>query len=236
MPTISHFLTAWDRDFLVTMNVVVLALLVCLFIVTASTSAATPITKRSSRFDKFIQKLFDNADTNRDDDIDFGELYELVLQMYVKLNRQAPIPPPTRSEVLQLYKHTDRNHDRTVGRDEFTELATLLGKQALIRLVAHKMVTLVGAPILAHYVVLHWVNPWWMKVAVKVIPTKWVPWVTNPALTRTIVMVVFVASLGNLVMSAVDWILDMNLIGKNTNDHQKTTTSSFLNFTKDPKY
>lgn len=47
------------------------------------------ISRRSSRFEKFVDKLFDEADTNNDGTVELGEVYEMVLQMYIKLNRQV---------------------------------------------------------------------------------------------------------------------------------------------------
>lgn len=166
----------------------------------------------SSRFDKFIHKLFNEADTNHNGEIDVTETYELVLRMYVQLNRQAPIPPPTRAAVLQLYREADMNHNGLINQQEFTRLACLLGERALARLVVHKLVSLVGAPLLAEWVIRQCHGlPWIQGFATRIVPKKWVPMVTSPAFGRTLLVVLFVASLGNIVMSIVNWMMDVNL-------------------------
>lgn len=102
---------------------------------------------RKSRFEKFVDKLFESADTNNDGSVSLGETYEMVLQMYVKLNRQAPIPPPSRQKLYKLFRASDVDRNDRISREEFTSLAKTLGRRAMTRLVAHKAVTLIGAPL-----------------------------------------------------------------------------------------
>jgi hypothetical protein len=174
------------------------------------------IALKKSKHDRFLEKLFDDADTNRDGSIDFSEVYELVLKMYIKINNQAPIPPPSRKTLLLLYLDADTSNNDRLNKDEFKGLAKTLGRRALSRLVAHKLVTLVGAPILAEYLVRTLAGKEWLpSMMAELVPKRFheriLPAITSTAFCRTVLIVVLVATLGNLVIFIVNWVLDMSM-------------------------
>lgn len=183
---------------------------------TTTTTTTTSLFQKKSRFDRFLEKLFDDSDTNKDGTVSFSETYELVLKMYVNINRQAPIPPPTRKKVLQLYLNADSSQNGRLDKEEFKGLAKTLGGRAASRLVAHKMVTLIGAPLLAEYLVRTLAGKdWLIRTAEFVIPNRFhekaLPVVCSKPFCRTVLMVLLVASLGNIVLSIVNWVMDMSL-------------------------
>ena len=94
--------------------------------------------------DILLDRIFDSADTNHDGSINLEEAYALTLKMYVNINRQAPIPPPSKKRVLQLFLNAETVYDGRLNREEFKVLANVLGRRALSRVVAHKLVTLAG--------------------------------------------------------------------------------------------
>lgn len=189
-------------------------------LVPKSTKLPRAETSRGSRFDRFVQKIFDDADTDLDDFVSFNEAYELVLKMYVQINRQAPIPPPSRAKVLQLYIQADKTHDKHLNRDEFRELARVLGRRAMSRLVAHKIVTLFGAPLLAEYLVRTLATKNWVRdLADVIVPNRFheriLPVITSITFCRTVLVVLSVMTLGNIVLSLMNWVLDMSLSDEN---------------------
>ena len=175
-----------------------------------------PTAKKSSNFDRFVNKLFDDADTNQDGSVSFSEAYEMILKLYVRLNRRAPIPPPTRKKVLILYLDADLSKNNRLDREEFRGLAKTAARRALSRLVAHKVVKWFCAPLLAEYLVRTLASKQWPEnLAKAIIPNglheKVLPVVTSKSFCRTVLIVAFVVSLGNLVLGIVNWILDMSL-------------------------
>ena len=167
-----------------------------------------------SRFDRVVQNIFDDADTNNDGSISFGECYELVLKLYIKINRQAPIPPPTRKTVLQLYQQNDTNRNKRLSRNEFTALAQVLVGRAATRLAAHKFVTLVCAPLLAELLVRQLTGRKWLpELAIWIVPDRYelkvLPIITSKAVMRTVIMIGLMRTLGNFIIGTVNWILDM---------------------------
>ena len=54
------------------------------------------------------------------------ELYELVLKMYINLNRQAPVPPPTRETVKDLYHQADADGSNSIDQKEFRKFEDYL--------------------------------------------------------------------------------------------------------------
>ena len=168
-----------------------------------------PGSLKTSRFERFVSKIYEDADINRDGTISFTECYQLVLKLYIRLNREAPIPPPSREMVFRFYSDSDINHNRRISRDEFTRLARILGRRALVRLVAHKMMTLIGAPLLAELILRQLEGQQWLsRLAEAVVPEHFLPTVTSKPFCRTFLIVILVATLGNRVIDIVNWALD----------------------------
>ena len=72
---------------------------------------------------------------------------------YIELNRKAPIPPPSKQRVKLLYDSADWSHNKRLDSDEFQALASTLAARGYTRLLAHKIVTIVVAPLVANYAV-----------------------------------------------------------------------------------
>jgi hypothetical protein len=163
-----------------------------------------------------VNKIFDDADSNKDGTISFAECYELVLKLYININRQAPIPPPSRRIVHQLFIKEDISRDQRLQREEFGKLARCLGSRAATRLAAHKVVTLIGAPLLAAYVVRQLTGKEWLpEFAAWVVPDsleeKVLPVITSKNFCRTVLIVILVSTLGNFIFKNINWILDKSL-------------------------
>lgn len=169
----------------------------------------------AGKLDNYIDKIFDDADTNQDGSISTSETYELVLKMYVQINRKAPIPPPSREKVAELFRGADADRSGRLSRDEFRELALVLASRATTRLVAHKFVTIVCAPLLAVEVVrLSLGKQWVRQLADRVLPEnltgpKVASLVRKAEFWRTALTVGFVVTLGNLMLASVNLVLDL---------------------------
>ena len=170
----------------------------------------------SSGYSRFIQKVYDNADTNKDGSIAFNEAYEMVLRLYIEINRQAPINPPSRAKIQRIFSLSDKNQNNRIQREEFTQLAHLLWERALVRIVTCKVVSLVGAPLVATFLVQKLSKQEWLpELAERIVPEKLFPIVTSPDVARTILIVIFLQTLGKRIMQLVNFLLDCALPKEN---------------------
>lgn len=195
---------------------------------------------QKSRFSQYVDELFEHADTNKDGHVYFAEVYELVLKLYIYINRQAPIPPPSKEEVIILYLEADKTQNNRLTKEEFSDLAhavgmffikfieksikcTTKGQRAMSRLLANRVLTLIGAPLLAEAIVRALSNKDWMlNMAKFIIPNKYrdylLPTITSKAFCRTILIIFLVESLGDIILHIVDWAFDKK---KDQNEHPR---------------
>ena len=111
--------------------------------------STTIVKMNTSGITKFVDRLFDETDTNNDGTISFDEAYVGFLLLYIQLNRQAPIPPPSRKTALLLFLQADIDNSNVLNRDQYRLLLQKMVRRAFFRLSSHKLVTWVGAPLLA---------------------------------------------------------------------------------------
>ena len=155
-------------------------------------------------FDRIIDSVFEDADTNHDGTISLSEVQTLILEMYVKINRAAPIPPPTREKVNTIFDRADVDKNRRLSKNEFSELAAVLASRATTRLVAHKIVSFVVAPLLAIKTV-DWLSG---KELARLVPNTFKDRMTDANVWKTALTVVFVKGLGDVVISSVTLVMD----------------------------
>ena len=173
----------------------------------------------TSNLDKYVDKLYKKADINRDGTLSFTETYEMVLKIYIYLNRQASITPPNRDQVLRLFLGKDIDKDNTIGRDEFYALVKTIYSGALTRLVAHKVVTMIGAPVLAEYILRILKGKKWFRIfATTVVPDNLHNLVLSESVARSSLIVLMVMTLGNVFLAAVDRVLEAMLPKEEPND------------------
>jgi len=175
---------------------------------------------------RLVDKIFDNADTNHDGTVNFSEVYELVLKFYIQINRQAPINPPSRKRVFQLFLNADTSRNRRLNREEFKGLANLLAKGAVVRVIAHKLVTLVGAPLLAESIIHTLTGTSILPEVVNfIVPNRYkakiLPIITSYAFCRTVLVIILVCTLGNVVLNCVNLILHFRLEDEDKDERLK---------------
>lgn len=137
------------------------------------------------------------------------ETYALVLRMYIFLNRKAPIKPPSREKVREFFEITDADNSGAIDREEFNTLIAILIRRASIRLLSHKTVSLLGAPVLEEVVVrLFLRHKWGFLTAQKVLPAKLFSVASSVTFWRTLLLIVFVKTLGNIAVGVATWCLD----------------------------
>jgi hypothetical protein len=164
-----------------------------------------------------LERLFEEADENHDGSISFEEVYERVLLFYIKLNQKAPIPPPSKQRVKQLYQDADWSHNRRLDSKEFKALAGTLAARGYFRLLSQKFVTVIVAPVLANHAVnrladadkFEGVRDSYANFVAKYVPAKFVDTVLSVEFWKTILTILAVAQLGNLVLDVVNWWLDL---------------------------
>lgn len=185
-------------------------------VVSQASSSSSSRTTRTPRWDRHLSRLYAEADLNRDGTLSFDECYERVLLFYIKLNRQAPIPPPTRAAVHRLYDEADWNHSRSLGESEFKDLASRLLSRGATRLLAHKLVTVLVAPFLATTTVRYLATSdrtagarsVLAKAAETHLPERLARMVRSVGFWTAVFLVLTVSQLGNAVLGAVNWCLD----------------------------
>lgn len=157
---------------------------------------------------RFIDDLFDRTDLNRDNNVTLEEVYELVLRMYIKLNQQAPIPPPTRDTVSILFHKADRDRSKVLDRDQFRNLMLVLYSRAASRLFVVKLSKVFLAPVLAVQTVrVFRINAWWADHVAGAMPER-LDMLLDPKLWTTVLTVLFVITIGGAALSATNLILD----------------------------
>ena len=162
--------------------------------VVARSDSGTTLFASKSQFERYIDKVFANADSNKDGKVNFSEVYELVLKIYVKLNRQAPVPPPSREMVMLFYEKSDKNNDKYLTRDEFEVLVKAVSKRAFVRVVSFKLVKILGAPLVAEYLVRTLSGKEWLsKLASTLVPVRFqkkvLPVITSRVFCRNVLLV-----------------------------------------------
>lgn len=172
-------------------------------------SAASAL--RSRRFSRYISRLFhESADVNKDGTISFDECYQSLLIFYTYLNQLAPIPPPKRARVQELYASADWDARAGLQEAEFQLLAGTLASRATLRLGLYKAVTWVVAPLLSSFLLNQAEGTAWVESCYKAIQQReWIPSIVSTrSFWMTVVLVANVSNLGMLVL----WLLDEVLL------------------------
>ena len=58
-----------------------------------------PLQPFNKGFDSMVTNIFNEADSNEDGSVSVDELYEMVLKLYITINQEAPVKPPSRKQV-----------------------------------------------------------------------------------------------------------------------------------------
>ena len=165
---------------------------------------------RKSRYDRFLEKVFEQADTDKDGRLTINDTYEWVLRLYIQINRKAPCNPPTLGQVKRIVHLMDTDRDNSINHDEFRDLADLFFQRAGVRIAANRFIKIVVAPLLAESL-LQWIKKQaWLyeKIVVPYMPPSIIPIVTNVQLGRVVCMISLMISLGGFIMEVVDDVLD----------------------------
>jgi len=175
-----------------------------------------------------INDIFDAADTNKDGRVDIDESYVLILKLYIKVNRQAPVNPPSREVSEVLFRAADNDGSGRLNKEEFLELATTLLGRAGLRVAAYKAITLLAAPFLGAYLAAMACRsyaaapgggggprPLWaasvdglLAGLGSVLPDSAEAAVFSEDFLRTLLMIGFIATLGKTTLAAFDSLLN----------------------------
>ena len=174
---------------------------------------------------KYMNNLFEEADTNQDGSISEDEAYDLVLRLYIKVNQRVSIAPPSRSDINNLFQNSriDIDGNSRIQRDEFERLVAALVSRISTRVAAHRFLTFVAAPTLAptlvHFFpesVKHFLSQAIMdsQFLMQVLPDA----VLHETFWSTALTVCMVSTLGNTVLEAAGDFFDNTLLGKNESE------------------
>jgi len=202
--------------------------------------ASSPISDKEqlSYYDRFIQKIFESSDLNHNGFLDRNEAYVMALRLYVLINRKAPIPPPSRIIVYQLFEWCDLNQDGQLTIVEFSELATLLTERAVTRVAAFQTIKWLGAPLITQLIIHYWKksrqgasSPSWLSATVTtLVPNpKYAAMIKTETVARTVLLLMSVMCCGKLVLGLVDRVLaEWFKVQKSRRPHvnQQPTTST----------
>jgi hypothetical protein len=181
------------------------------------TLSPSSVRMNKSGINKSVDHLFDETDSDNNGSISFEEAYVGFLLLYIQLNRQAPIPPPSRDKALLLFLQADIDNSNVLNREQYGLLLQKMVRRAFFRLSSHKLVTWVGAPLLAEVIVrsLASKKEGFERVIRFVVPIKFhdavIPVVTSKAFHRTLWMLILVVTLGNICLGCVNFLLDLSL-------------------------
>jgi hypothetical protein len=138
--------------------------------------------------------------------------------------------PPTRDTIARLFHKYDLDKTNRITRQEFTALARVFARRGLTRLLTYKLMSLVAAPMLATLLAEWWKQyaggdkDWLSWLAAKVFPERIVTNITSPTFCRTVLTVIFVKSLGNVVLGGVDYLMNRNLPPVAASDDEEEAT------------
>mmetsp|Transcript_27223 Transcript_27223/g.60143 ORF Transcript_27223/g.60143 Transcript_27223/m.60143 type:complete len:250 (-) Transcript_27223:1503-2252(-) len=189
-------------------------------------SSASPISSIStakifrSSIDRFVDKLYDETDTDGDGMISFDEAYVRCLLLYIRLNQSAPIPPPSREKFRRIiYEATGNKSKKLIAlrKEEFGNVLNKVVGRAILRLISRKVVTVIGAPLLAEAIVMTLAarKDGFEALMRSIVPTRFhgdtIPILTSKAFHRGLWMVILVMTLGDVCLAVVTFLLDLSL-------------------------
>ncbi len=171
-----------------------------------------------SSMENFVDKLFYETDTNEDGMISLEEAYVGCLLLYVRLNRRAPIPPPSREKFRRIFlKNVEAKEVAALNKEEYGDVLKRITARALLRLTSYRVVTFLGAPLLTEMIVrsLACRKESFEKMLRYILPINLhdtlIPTLTSKAFHRGFWLVVMVVTLGNICLAAVTFLLDLGL-------------------------
>mmetsp|Transcript_7662 Transcript_7662/g.15144 ORF Transcript_7662/g.15144 Transcript_7662/m.15144 type:complete len:239 (+) Transcript_7662:131-847(+) len=171
-----------------------------------------------SSIDRYVDKWFQGTDTNNDGEVSFEEAYVGCLFLYIQLNRSAPIPPPNRETFRRIFSQAAGNKKRdALNMDEYEKMLKKIVGRAVLRLSSHKIVTLVGAPVLAEMILRSIISrkEGYETLLRFIIPSRFqdatISTLTSTGFIRGFWMVILVTTLGDICLNAVTFLLDLSL-------------------------
>jgi len=174
---------------------------------------------------KYMNKLFEEADTNQDGSISEDEAYDLVLRLYIKVNQRVSIAPPSRADINNLFQNSriDLDGNSRIQRDEFDRLVAALVSRISTRVAAHRFLTFVAAPTLAPTLVHFFPESGKDFLSQATMDSQFLMQVLPDAVLHetfwsTALTVCMVSTLGNTVLEAAGDFFDNTLLGKNESE------------------
>ncbi len=158
---------------------------------------------------KYTDALFDKFDENSDGVLSFNEVYEIMLLVSIQVNRQAPIPPPTKKVAKLLFEMSDVDKSGKLSKEELKKIVLLAMPRTTARLAAHKILSFLVAPMLAVKTVNRLDgNVWLMELGEKWVPENFKHIVLTKDFWKLTLTVSLVSALGSSVIKGITWAYD----------------------------
>jgi len=167
--------------------------------------------RRNGAVSRHIETIFEEADTNHDGSVEIDEAYTLVLKMYVHINRQAPVPPPTPAEVQKAFETADADRDGRLDRSEFRRLMLFFYARNSTRIIVFRAFRHLLAPLLAFqtFATVSWIRS--SRDFPDFVFLENIPYIAQRydvnQLWKTATVVVYSAFLGHIALHIVDVFL-----------------------------
>jgi len=137
---------------------------------------------------RHIDKIFNEADSNNDGSVEIDEAYVLILKVFIYVNRQAPVQPPSLAKIKTFFATADTDQNGRLELEEFRRLVLFVYARNSTRILAYKVVKHVVAPLLALQTFAN------LQI--------------DSQICKTVLVVCYVSFLGNIALCIADFFID----------------------------
>lgn len=120
------------------------------------------------------------------------------------MNRQAPVPVPSRARVMELFRRADTSKTGRLDIGEFRRLVRTLYARVSTRILALKVVKMFFAPACAVALTGYLKGQDWLTVPKQHLPTFLEPLLSNEAVWSSVLTLLFVIGLSDLALKTID--------------------------------
>merc|ERR1712071_256560 len=138
-----------------------------------------------------------------------AEAYNLVLLVYIKVNQSAPISPPSREKVHEMFNRQDHDRKGQLGKADFKRLLLALLERTTARFVTYKFLAMIVSPILAWQVVRGLSGKVWLySIGERLVPHRYAAMALKGYFWISVLTVVFMSTVGSFGLKMMDMFIE----------------------------